>query len=98
MSLPLSSSEAMSLPFVAITEDAGVGEILTIGGATVLLADDVINLTAEERVGFANPAIFTPVIGASRHLPTQFCRNVALAHAAPRARARALAMRSRCSS
>lgn len=50
--------------FRTIAGCAGISEIIDIVRAAVFEADDVVDLTAPEGVGFGNAAIFTAIAGA----------------------------------
>jgi hypothetical protein len=53
--------------FVSVTRLAGVGEILSLCGATVLDADDMIHLAAKEGIGDIQQAILTEIPCARTH-------------------------------
>jgi hypothetical protein len=50
--------------FVAIAKRTRIGEITLLSWAAVLLANDVVYLTAEVGIIFVNQAIFAQTIGA----------------------------------
>src|SRR4051794_1850549 len=58
-------------PLVAIAGEAGICEIALLGRPSMLLADDVIHLTAEKRIVRADEAVFAKVVGSCRHKPAQ---------------------------
>ena len=46
-------------PFVQVAKETGIREIICLGRPSVLLADNVVDLTSEERILFMNKAVFT---------------------------------------
>jgi len=50
--------------FVPVAEDASIGQIPEIRGATMLAADNVINLVRETGAVLVNPAVFAAPAGS----------------------------------
>jgi hypothetical protein len=55
--------------FEPIAERTRVGQVFLARRATVLLADDVIDFAAEERIVFVNQAVFAEIPGPLHHDP-----------------------------
>jgi hypothetical protein len=76
----------MDLPDVAalglIAANTRVGQILVIGEAAVLFAEDVIGFAAIERVRFGDQTVFTDLLTSSNDAPTQLGANVSHGHLA----------------
>lgn len=87
---------------VTVAEETGVGEVILSRLASVPLADDVVNLAAEEHVLFVGEAVLAEKVGAGCDQPPKLGADVALAHLGQlperNRRARALARRMMCSS
>lgn len=86
---------------VAIAGQAGTGQVVLSRKPAVLLANDVVHLTSEERVILMNEAVLAEMSCAISYEPTQLRRDMAWAHCAGLLRyflARAFARRMMCSS
>jgi len=51
--------------FMAVTEDTRIRQVVRLRRTAMLHADDVVNLTSEERVFLMNQAILTKIVCAS---------------------------------
>ena len=65
----------------SVTEKARVGEIVCCGGATVLFADDVVDLAAEVGVGLVDEAVFAKSFGAAHYMPSDLGKDTSPAQA-----------------
>ena len=62
--------------FPKVASDASVGEVGRVRQASVLAAEDVIDLVGHVRVVFVDQAVLTPVVGALGHELPQACGDI----------------------
>jgi hypothetical protein len=58
-------------PLVSVTREARIREIALRGLSSMLFADDMIDLTTEERIVRVDEAVFAEVVGSCRHKPPE---------------------------
>lgn len=83
--------------FCLIAKGAGETQVIQLGISTVLLCDNVINLTSQIRIRFADKTVFALVVRSLLYAAAEIDGDVAR-HGEACIWARALANRKRCSS